>query len=185
MGNAAWRYMTEKYVDQLQRNNSFYKASTFLLALGRVEDAIRVFFYFNIFFLILSQALNNANQHREALVLARLRLDPDHKLIEESLRLMADRMFATGNRISGCKALITLGETVEVAKRLSKSQKFVCWIGAMELLLTEEEDQDEEINKIQGNFLHNMITLDWVDKVEDFVKTKTKALKCCLMHIIM
>lgn len=89
---------------------------------------------------------------------------------------MADRMFATGNRISGCKALITLGDTVEVAKRLSKSQKFVCWIGAMELLLTEA-NQEEEINKIQENFLHSMITLDWVEKVEDYVKTKIQALE--------
>ena len=59
MGNAAWRYITEKYVEQLQRKNIFDRAATFLLALGRVEDAVRSY--------------NSANQHKEALVLARLR----------------------------------------------------------------------------------------------------------------
>ena len=52
MGNAAWRYVTEKYVDQLQRNNCFDKASMFLLALGRVEDAIRVIFIYLYFLLV-------------------------------------------------------------------------------------------------------------------------------------
>ena len=103
-----------------------------------------------------------------------MRLDPDHKLIEESLRLLAERMFATGNRIGGCKALIPLGELEEAAKRLAKSPRFEAWIGAIELLLGEE-NQDETVGKILENLLHTMLTLDWIQKVEAFVSNKITA----------
>lgn len=170
MGNSAWRFITEKYVEQLQRKNIFDRAATFLLALGRVEDAVRSY--------------NSANQHKEALVLARLRLDPEHKLIEETLRLLSERMFATGNRIGGCKALIPLGEIEEAAKQLVKSPRFEAWIGAVELLLSEEK-QDENIYKIIGNLLHTMLTLDWTDKIEAFVAKKPSPVCRQLMLFIV
>lgn len=154
MGTAVWRFVAERYVLQLEKEYDYAKASTYLVALGRVEDAVK--------------ALNKGHLYRDSLVLARLRLGEHHKLIEETLLLQAERATHGGCNFMAAKSLLAAGDTEEAIRRLQKSSKPEYTVGVIELLVGKGEDVDN-ISDVVSGLINPLVTVGRLDELTKVV----------------
>lgn len=137
-GTFIWRRLVEQYVKELEKDQNFSKASTYLLALGRKEESVEM--------------LLKGRFYRDALTLANLQLGFDHPLVENILGQWAERSALGGNAIQAAKCKLATGDVLSAIKFLQRRNNSRYNVLALELLfesdLTERSLVDQLVNSI-------------------------------------
>lgn len=157
-GQSVWRHVVECYIKQLDYEQNFAKASTYLLALNRVEHAVEM--------------LLKGRFYRDALSLAKLRLDSSNPLIEKILNQWADRAALGGNLVQSAKCKIAINDIPAAIRFLQRRNNLSYSLVGLELLYESDSSDAVLIDQLLAAVLNPAVGFGRWDEVFELVKNK-------------
>lgn len=120
--------MCRSYALQLESEEEYFEAASYHLMTNRVEDAVK--------------ALASGHHYREAIHLAKIRLDEDDPKVKELMLQWAKQCVQDGNFEMAARAFMAAGEPVSAANLLGKRPK-VEFLKAAAIILKTAGDVDK------------------------------------------